>query len=278
MKINFAGKTALVTGGSSGIGLATAKLLSSLGANVWLMARNPERLKSALAQVEVARQNSSQRCGVQVCDVSDITQVDRAAAAINSAAGAPDILVNSAGDVYPCLFQDLDIKVLRSIMETNYFGMAQVTRACLPGMLARRSGHIVNISSVYGFLGGYGYTAYCASKYAIRGFSDSLRAELKPQGVRVSVVFPQDTQTPQLERENQLKTPMLKALNESSVMTAEAVASAIVKGIAKQQYIIIPGGEGKFLFRLTSLLGEGTYWLMDTMVKNAQKKVERARK
>lgn len=136
----------------------------------------------------------------------------------------------------------------------------------------------MNVSSVYGFLGGYGYTAYCASKYAIRGFSDSLRAELKPQGVRVSVVFPQDTDTPQLERENKMKSPMLIALNDTKVMSAEAVAKAIGAGIAKKQYVIIPGGEGKFLYRLTSILGGGTYWLMDYLVNQARKKVEKGKK
>jgi 3-dehydrosphinganine reductase len=273
LKMEIEGKIVIVTGGSSGIGLATAKLLSAKGAHVWLVARDHSRLQSALSQVEKARRNSSQRCGVAVADVTDIAQVDSAVAEVNRVCGAPDILINSAGDVYPCLFQDMDINVIHGLMELNYFGMAHVTRACLPFMIERRSGHIVNISSVYGFIGGYGYSAYCASKFAVSGFSDALRAELKPLGVGVSIVFPQDTATPQLERENRLKSPMLKAL-----MTAEEVAGAIVRGIAKQRYVIIPGREGRFLYRLTSLLGGGTYWVMDYLVSSARKKVEKAGK
>lgn len=235
MKTQFDGKVALVTGGSSGIGLATARLLSAEGAHVWLMARNQDRLRSALSQVESARRSSGQRCGVVVADVTRVDQVDSAVADVTRACGAPDILISSAGDVYPCLFQDMDMKTLHGIMDVNYYGMVHVTLACLPSMIARRSGHIVNISSVYGFIGGYGYSAYCASKFAIRGFSNALRAELKPQGIKVSVVFPQDTDTPQLERENRLKSPLLKALNDTPVMTADAVARAIVRGIAKGQ-------------------------------------------
>lgn len=278
MKTQFDGKVALVTGGSSGIGLAIARRLAAKGANVWLMARDRERLKSALSLVESARKMANQRCGAIVADVTDIAQVNAAVAEVQGECGAPDILVNSAGDVHPCLFCEMDINTVHRLMDVNYFGMVHCTHACLPAMTERRSGHIVNISSVYGFLGGYGYSAYCATKFAIRGFTDALRAELKPLGIAVSIVFPQDTDTPQLERENKLKTPIMKALNETHVMTAEEVASAVVRGIARRQYVIIPGGEGKFLYRLTSLLGGGTYWVMDYMVSRAQRKAERAGK
>ena len=276
--MEFDGQVALVTGGSSGIGLATAILLSAKGAHVWIVARNQERLQSALSQIEGARWSSNQCCGAVVADVTNNVQVDSAVAEVNRMCGAPDILINSAGDVFPCLFQEMDIDVVHKLMEVNYFGMVHVTRACVPSMIARRSGHILNISSVYGFIGGYGYSAYSASKFAVHGFSDALRAELKPLGVRVSIVFPQDTHTPQLERENQLKSPLMKALNKTHVMTADAVAKAIVRGIATRQYIIIPGGEGRFLYRLTAFLGGRTYWVMDYLVRRAQRKVDGARK
>jgi len=273
-KINekLTGKVALVTGGSSGIGLATAKLLSANGSHVWLMARNRSRLQPALSQVESARLSPGQLCGSVAADVTDLEQVRSAVEEVIRTCGAIDILILSAGDVYPCLFQEMDIRITRSIMEVNFFGAIQVIQTCLPVMTARRGGHIVSISSVYGFLGGYGYSAYCASKYALRGFSDALRLELKPQGIDVSIVFPQNTDTPQLNNENHLKSPVMKALDTTRVMTVEEVASAIIRGIVRRQYIIIPGTEGKVLYRLAALFGGGIYWIMDYLVSRAQRR------
>jgi 3-dehydrosphinganine reductase len=272
----FNGKIALVTGGSSGIGLATAKLLASNGAQVWLMARNAGKLQSALADVNKARLSTGQRCSVLTADVTDIAQVKKAIKEIKNSSGPIDLLILSAGDVHPCLFKDMDIGILRSTMEVNYFGAAQVIHVCLPDMIARRTGHIVNISSVYGFLSGYGYSSYCASKYALRGFSDSLRLELKPYGINVSIVFPQNTRTPQFEHEGKLKSPVMKELDTTKVMSAGEVAESIVRGNIRRQYIIIPGAEGKWLYRLKLLPDSLTYGIMDNMVSKALKKYKTA--
>ena len=276
--MEFQDKVALISGGSSGIGLETGKLLAERGVQVWLLARNRERLQSALIEVEKMCRNPRQHCGTVVADVTDFAQVKDAVAEVTKKCGPPDIVVNSAGDVYPILFQNIDdIEVFHKLMKVNYLGTVHVTHACLQPMLKRGSGHIVNISSVYGFLGGYGYSAYCASKFAVRGFSDALRAELKPLGIYVSVVFPQNTDTPQLAAENQLKPPVVKFLDTTSTMTPQAVAKAIVRGIARRQYVIIPGGESRLLFWLTNLLGPGTYWIMDRTVAAAKRKVEQKR-
>jgi 3-dehydrosphinganine reductase len=209
--MDFGGMTALVTGGSSGIGLATARLLSTRGAHVWLVARNEEKLAAALAQLESGRISPQQRFGYSVADVGDAEQAASAVAEAEQGVGLPDLVFNCAGVAHPGYFQELDLEVFRWMMQVNYFGTVYVTKAAVPGMIARGSGHIVNISSVAGFLGVFGYTAYGASKYAVRGFSEVLRAEMKPHGIRVSVVFPPDCDTPQLAYENQFKPIETKA-------------------------------------------------------------------
>jgi 3-dehydrosphinganine reductase len=271
----FEDKVALITGGSSGIGLATAKLLFQMGAHVCLLARNQNRLQSALVEVEGLRRNPNQRCSIVVADVTRIDEVELAIVEVEKTCGTPDILINCAGDVYPKLFHEMDLAIARQLMEVDYFGTLYITKACLPSMIARRSGHIVTVSSVYGFLGGYGYSAYCAAKFAVRGFSDALRSELKPLGIEVSIVFPQNTRTPQLFKETELRSPVMKALDTTRIITAEEVARAIVHGIARRQYVILCGTEAKFLFLLTRLLGGGVYWIMDRLVADALKKGDR---
>ncbi len=276
--MDFQGKVVLITGGSSGIGLETARRFFQRRAHVYLLARDPERLKSALARVEAGRRNSGQRCGVLVTDVTDLSQCENAVAEVIRACGKLDVLVNCAGDVEVGLFQGTSAGSVRRIMDINYFGTVNMISTCLPSMLGRRSGHIVNVSSVYGFIGGYAYTAYSASKFAVRGFSDSLRAELKPLGINVSIVFPQNTDTPQLERENRLKPAAVKHLDTTKVMAPAKVAEAILKGIVRRQYIIIPGAQGKLLYWMTGLTGPVFYGVLDRMVARALRKVRNGHK
>lgn len=274
MKIKFRDfnhKVALVTGGSSGIGLAMARLLAARGAHVWLLARRENLLKEALASVQAECPDSSQRCGYVCADVSDYEQVENAVADVTAVVGLPDLVINSAGITYPGYVQEIDLETFRKMMDVNYFGTVYTTRAVLDGMIARGSGQIVNLSSVAGFLGTFGYSAYGASKYAVRGFSDVLRAEMKPHGIGVSVVFPTDTDTPQLDYETPLKPPETKALSGSfDVMLAEDVANSIVKGLERGRYLILPGFETQLLYRLNGLLGNLVYTIMDIFVARSQ--------
>jgi 3-dehydrosphinganine reductase len=129
-----------------------------------------------------------------------------------------------------------------------------------------------------GLISIFGYTAYGASKYAIRGFSDALRQEMKFQGIGVSIVFPSDTDTPQLEYENRIKPPETKALGSmSKSMSAKEVARDTLTGIEHGKYMIIPGFEGKVFYRLSGLLGSGINPIMDYLIADIVKKKNKSR-
>ncbi len=270
MDIN--GKLALVTGGSRGIGLAVSKELASRGASVWIAARDDDRLALAHRQIEGARRGGRQRVGTLTLDVADSAQVTSVLSAFASETGVPDLLVNCAGVTHPGRFEELDLEIFRWMMEVNYFGTVHVTKVIVPGMIARGSGHIVNVSSIAGFLGVYGYSAYGASKFAVAGLSDVLRAEMKPLGIDVSVVFPPDTDTEQLAYESQFKPAVTKALSGNKKgLPPEKVARSIVDGVVRQRFIIHPSYEGFFYFRGQNLLGGFLYPLMDLLVSRAMK-------
>jgi 3-dehydrosphinganine reductase len=272
------GKWVFITGGSSGIGLALAELFASEGAHIAILARRKEVLDQAVAQISEKRNSKLQQVVSIQADVSDLEHLIPVLQAYEESNGTPEIVINSAGISYPGKFHTLPYETIKSLMDINFLGSAYVTRAFINGMIKRGSGHIVNISSVAGFIGTYGYSAYGASKYAIRGFSDVLRAEYKLRGIKVSVVFPPDTETPQLEFEKDLKPAITKELADTAgVMTAEQVAAIIWKDMKKGRYTIIPGFNSWFLYKLINLLGDLSYPVMDLMVSNAIRSILKRR-
>ena len=265
---SFQDRVVLITGGSSGIGLALARKLAAQGAHIWLLARRTDTLKDAMQQLK----EFPGGCQVISADVSDWVQVQNAIGRIEKEAGLPDLVINSAGISHPGYVQEIPVEMFKQLMEINYLGTVHVVKAVLPGMIKRHSGYIVNLSSAAGFLGVFGYTAYGATKYAVRGFSDALRAEVKALGIGVSVVFPPDVDTPQLAYENTIKPAETKALSgNAGVLSADQVAEDILRAVKRGQYVVLPGSENKFLYRLQGLLGNGIYPVMDMMVASARK-------
>jgi 3-dehydrosphinganine reductase len=249
------GKIALVTGGSSGIGKAIACGLAKRGMHVWLVAQRKDLLASALEEVESHKQSQSQLMAV---------------IRVSEKSGPPDLLVNSAGVAHPGYFQELDMNIFRWMMEVNYFGTVYMTKEVIPLMLRRGSGYIVNISSMAGFVGTFGYTAYGGSKFAVRGFSDVLRAEMKIHGIGVSIIFPPDTETAQLEYETRFKPPETKALaGNTKVISPDEVASETIRGIELGRYLILPGLETKLIYRLNGIFGGGLAFFMDQIIAKA---------
>ena len=277
MERTYQNKLVLITGGSSGIGLATARAFARQGASVWILARDPYRLSAALKTIEADRVDPSQSFG---CLTADIANADQAIPVIHEfirSVGTPDYLINSAGVAQPGYVEEQDLAVFRQMMDINYFGTVHAVRAVVPAMLARKSGHIVNFCSIVGVVGIYGYSAYGASKFAVRGFSDMLRLELKHYGIRVSLVIPGDTDTPQLEYENQFKPPETLALENvggaTKPLTPELVASDILKGISRNKQTILPGFDAKWMYFAASTVGIWVHEILDFLMGQAWKKV-----
>ncbi|HWQ03946.1 MAG TPA: SDR family oxidoreductase [Longilinea sp.] len=274
MNKNFDGKLVFITGGSSGIGLALAKQFASRGANVWIAARRTDLLDQAKLEIESFRKNPGQIIGVVQLDVADRQQIANMAKEFIGQNGAPDFLVNSAGVVHPGEFLRLDPERFDWMMNINYFGTVFTTRAFLPAMAARGSGHITNISSGAGYLGVYGYTAYCGSKFAVRGFSDALRSEIKNCGIGVTIVFPPDTNTAQLAYEEPFKPAITRELTQTSgLMQPDHLAQIVLSGIERGKYVITPGFMNSLYYFAVNLAGNGVYPIMDWMVRDARKKV-----
>ena len=273
----YTNKNILITGGSSGIGLALARQLSALGASVHILARNAERLQSSLEEITARRISPEQKITTIQADVAEVQTLTPAIQQFVGKYGTPDILINAAGVAHPGEIADLELKIFHWTMDVNYFGSVNMIKLLLPGMLMRGSGHIINYSSMAGYMGVYGYTAYGASKYAVRGFSDALRAEIKPKGIAVSIVFPPDTDTPQLAYEDQFKPAITKILSgNAGTMSADEVAAATLQKAAKKRYIITPGFESSLFFTLSNLLGRFIYPVMDMQIAQAIKKLKRS--
>jgi 3-dehydrosphinganine reductase len=247
--------------------------LAAVGAHVWLAARRRELLEAALKEVEAARRDRSQLCGIVPADVSDPEQVARVVETITKTAGTPDVVINSAGITQPGYVQELSLEVFEQLMRVNYFGTVYVTTAVLPAMMERGSGHIINISSMAGYLGVFGYSAYGATKFAVTGFSEVLRAEMKPHGIRVSVAFPPDTDTPQLAYEEPFKPAETKAISgNAKALSAEKVACSILQQAEKGRFMIFPGTDSRLFYLLTSKLPKSlVFAILDQMAGSVKK-------
>jgi len=179
-------KVAVVTGSSSGIGLATSLELARKGFFTYATARNPAK---AGAITEAAKKERIPISVVQL-DVNDDNSVKNAVQRILNEKGRIDVLVNNAGYGLGGAFEDTSMEEVRTQYETNVFGLIRTTQAVLPAMRKQRSGIIVNISSGAGRLGYPGASVYVSSKHAIEGLSESIAYELEPFGIRVVLVEP----------------------------------------------------------------------------------------
>jgi len=214
----------VVTGASLGIGRATAALLAREGAHVLAAARDEARLRALAAEqpgIEIQR--------------ADVTQeADREA--LVTAAGEIDVLVNNAGIGWKGLVEEMPTDDVRGLLELNVLALIDLTQRVLPEMLARKRGHIVNVGSVAGFVGVPGETVYCTTKFAVQGFTDGLRRELRGRGVDVTLIAPGPIKTEFLARAT-TGAPAAEPGGLDYGMSAESVARAIRRALTRR----IPG-------------------------------------
>ena len=181
------GSTVVITGATSGIGRETAREFARAGARVVAAGRREDRLRELVTEIE-GQGGSALAVGT---DVADAAQVDRLIERTIERFGAVDTLVNNAGMGMAARFEDQSIADFRRVMEVNFWGAVYACKAALPRMRAQASGGlIINISSIMGKRGLPYETAYCASKFAMAGFSEALRTEVMAQGIDVSTIFP----------------------------------------------------------------------------------------
>jgi 3-dehydrosphinganine reductase len=238
--LDFANQNVFVTGGSEGIGLAVAKLFCRRGANVFLFARNPEKL--AAAAIAVQKAGDGAICRGYPLDVTDAEVVTQVFQSVRNEHGDPDVLVNAAGHARPGLFTNLPPAEFDAMMRVNYLGTVHACRTVIPWLVARGRGHIVNVASLAGLMPIAGYTGYAASKAAVIAFSTALQEEMRSNGVMVSVLCPPDTDTPGYRAENEFKPPETARLSRKcGLLKPKRVADALMAGLKHRQFLIIPG-------------------------------------
>jgi len=230
-------KVAVVTGASSGIGRAAARLLAAEGTHVVLVARSADKLEALAADIGA-------RAVVQVADVGERAAVDRVFDAVASRFGGLDLLFNNAGVGYNNPFEESTRKEWKATIDANLYGVLNCTQRAIPLMRERPGAMISTVSSVGGRYGLAGWSVYNATKFAVVGFHDALRKELGPGGIRVSLIEPGAVYT--RWGYNVPEDEMKERRDSLEALTSEDIARALVYAFAQpanmnvQEMLLMP--------------------------------------
>ncbi|MGF7038377.1 SDR family oxidoreductase [Mucilaginibacter lappiensis] len=260
MKLN--NKIIIITGASSGIGKSLAIECAKRGANVVLAARQYVTLCEIAADLE--KQYNVKALAVQ-CDVAIEEECAHLIKQALTTFGKIDVLINNAGISMRALFNDVDLKVLKSLMDVNFWGTVYCTKYALPEII-KTKGSIVGVSSIAGYKGLPGRTGYSASKFAMNGFLDSLRVENLKTGVHILTACPGFTAS------NIRNTALAKdgsqqgesSMHEEKMMTSDEVANIILNGVENRSRTLIMTSQGKLTVALSKFLPA----FLDKMVYN----------
>jgi len=274
----LSGKSAVITGGSMGIGKAAAKEFVKSGGSVCIIARKKTDLRRAVDEISKLRMHESQSVESISCDATDMKLLGTLLADHIKKNGVPDYLMNFVGYSNPNYVQNLKIEDFKNNMESNYYGQLVPTLTLLPYFMQKKKGYIVNCSSVVGYMGLLGYAAYAPAKYAIFGLTETLRNELKRYNIRFSILCPPDTDTPGFAMENKTKPVELKIMSKGGgFMTPDEVAVKLMQGIAKKKFYIMPG-QSRFLWSMVRHFPNLSHAIMDSELKKASKKAKAKKK
>lgn len=233
-------KTIWITGASSGIGEALAFALAREGSRLVLSARNHQKLE----KIKEKCLKYTPYCIVQPLDISDTLSLEEVVNEVMTKTGKIDILINNAGRSQRSLAKETPLKIDRDIMEINFFGQVALTKLVLPHMLREKSGHLVVISSITGKFGFPMRTAYSASKHAIQGFFESLRAELKADNIKVTIVSPGRIKTNISLHAITSDGTAYNAMDNGQAegMSPDKCASKIIRNLKKERKDFLVGG------------------------------------
>jgi short-subunit dehydrogenase len=233
--VNINGRLALITGASSGVGAAAAKAIARRGGRVLLVARTTSALEQVAAEIRAAHGEAR----VYPADVSDRLDVDRLARTIKDQVGTPDILINNAGAGRWLSVDETDPAEVAPMMAVPYFAAFYITRAFLPEMLRRGSGHVVNMTSPAAYMPWPGASAYTAARWTMRGFNAALRADLNGTGIGVTLVSPGRVSSAYFANNpgSEERIPSIARLY--GTLTPEQVGAAIVRAVEREQREVI---------------------------------------
>lgn len=219
---NIKGQKALITGGSRGLGKATALALAKEGVDIAITGRNKETLEKTVAQIKALGVNAT----YAVFDVGNHEEVKKGIKEIIASFGSVDILINNAGIAGFGSFNDMEVDEWTKMMQTNVFGVYYVTKEVLPYLLEKNSGDIINISSTAGLNGNANTSAYSASKFAVIGMSESLMKEVRKNNIRVCTLTPST-----IASDMTIELGIATKDSEDSVLQPEDFAELIVAGL-----------------------------------------------
>nr|UVW99761.1 3-dehydrosphinganine reductase [Sogatella furcifera] len=241
----------LVTGGSRGIGRSVALEAVARGAHVTIIARNEVELKKTYQDLADSYNEENGKQTIQQIALDVTTNYEHVEQAIRCAeeyAGPVHMLVNCAGSSFCSKFEDTPMDEFEHMIKLNFLGSVSPTKAVIRGMKAKRSGHIVFAASQAALLGIFGYSAYSASKFALRGVAEALNMEAKPYGVCVTVALPPDTDTPGFAEEEKAKLEETRLISESAgLWSPDRVARAILDDAIDGKFFSTVGLEGNIL-------------------------------